>query len=267
MKVWLDGNIIDAGGARIDPADRGFTLADGLFEILRVRSGKVLRLPAHLARLHAGAGALGIPIPCSDRDIGEALAATLAANGVSDGMLRLTLTRGPAIYGLASPPDPRPTLLIFPLPTRIEPPPARAIIATVTRRNEFSPTARFKTLNYLDNLLARREADQKGADEALLLNSHGRLVESTAANLFLVIDGDVLTPPVSEGALPGVMRAEVIDRLGAATAQLNPADLTSASEAFLTNAGGIRSLVMVDRKPIGNGREGPVTTRLKAAVD
>lgn len=267
MKVWLDGKLVDSTEARIDPLDRGFTLADGLFETLRVRSGRPLRLSAHLARLHAGAGALGIPIPRSDKDIGDALVATLIANGLSDGMMRLTLSRGPAAYGMHSPTETRPTLLIFTIPGRIEPPPARAIIATVTRRNEFSPTARFKTLNHLDDVLARREAEQKGADDALLLNSQGRLVESTVANLFLVIDGDVLTPPVSEGAMPGVMRAEVIDRLGAATAQLNPADLTSASEAFLTNASGIRSLVMVDRKPIGNGREGPVTTRLKAAVD
>lgn len=267
MKVWLDGNIVSADEARIAPTDRGLTLADGLFETLRVRSRKPLRLGAHLARLHAGAGALGIPIPRSDKDIGEAMVALLAANGLSDAMLRLTLTRGPAERGLATPKEPHSTLLLTAVPAVPEPPPARAIICTVTRRNEFSPASRFKTLNYLDNVLARREAEQKGADDALLLNSQGRLAESTVANLFLVIDGDVLTPPVSEGALPGVIRAEVMDRLGAATAQLNPADLASASEAFLTNASGIRALVTVDGKPIGGGREGPVTVRLKAAVD
>jgi branched-chain amino acid aminotransferase len=267
MKLWLGGNIVESEEARIDPSDRGFTLADGLFETLRARGGKPLRLQAHLARLHAGAGALGIPVPRSDKEIGEALAAVLSANGLADGVLRLTLTRGPAPRGLVTPRDPHPTLLISAAPSPAEPPPAKAIVATVTRRNEFSPASRFKTLNYLDNVLARREAEQKGADEALLLNSQGRLAESTISNLFLVIDGDVLTPPVSEGALPGVMRAEVIDRLGAATAQLHPADLGSASEAFLTNATGIRALIMVDRKPIGSGREGPVTTRLKAAVD
>jgi len=267
MKLWLDGNIVAEEEARIAPNDRGFTLADGLFETLRVRGGKPLRLGAHLARLHAGAGALGIPIPRSDKDIGEAMGAILAANGLADGMLRLTLTRGPGPRGLLAPVEPHPTLLLSVAANAPEPPPAKAIIATVTRRNEFSPASRFKTLNYLDNVLARREAERKGADDAILLNSQGRLVESTIANLFLVIDGDVLTPPVSEGALPGVMRAEVIDRLGAATAQLNPADLASASEAFLTNATGIRALVAVDGKPIGGGREGPVTTRLKVAVD
>jgi len=267
MKLWLNGTLVDADTARIDPSDRGFALADGLFETLRVRSGKPLRLGAHLARMHAGAGTLGIPLPHSDKEIGEAIAAVLTANGLVDGMARVTLSRGPGPRGLLAPKEPHPTLLIAVNATAPEPPPAKVIIATVTRRNEFSPASRFKTLNYLDNVLARREAEQKGADDALLLNSQGRLVESTIANLFLVIDGDVLTPPVSEGALPGVMRAEVIDRLGAATAQLNPADLASATEAFLTNAAGIRAVVVVDGKAIGTGREGPVTTRLKVSVD
>jgi branched-chain amino acid aminotransferase len=269
MKVWLDGLLVDAREARIDPADRGFCFADGLYECMRARAGKALRVAAHLARLHAGAGALGLSIPMSDKDIGEALSTTLAANGLAHGTLRLILTRGtgPAAITLATAKAGRPTMMIVALPAVPEPPPAKAIIATVTRRNEFSPTARFKTLNSLDNVLARREAEQLKADDALLLNSQERLADSTVANLFVVIDGDVLTPPVTEGALPGVMRAEVIDRLGAATAQLNPADLASASEAFLTNANGIRALVSVDGKPIGNGREGLITTRLKAAVD
>ncbi|HIJ61268.1 MAG TPA: 2-keto-4-methylthiobutyrate aminotransferase [Rhodospirillaceae bacterium] len=266
MKVWLDGKILDDTAAAIAPTDRGFTLGDGLFEILKVVGGKPLRLASHLARLHAGAGALGIPLPLGDKDFGLAMTALLEANGLSNAVLRLTLTRGPAAPGLATPTEPRPTLLILAAAPPAEPPPARAIIATTTRRNEHSPASRFKTLNYLDNLLARREAEQKGADEALLLNGQGRLAGSAAANLFVVIDGDVLTPPVSEGALPGVMRAEVIDRLSAATSQLHPADLGTASEAFLTNACGIRALVSVDGRPIGKGREGPLTTRLKSAV-
>ncbi len=266
MKVWQDGRLVDAGEARIDPFDRGFCLGDGVAESIRAQSGKVMRLASHLARLHSGAGALGITIPCSDKEIVEALSATLVANGLAHGMLRLMISRGPAPGGLATPERTCPSMVILAGPAAAEPPPAKAIIASVTRRNEFSPTARFKTLNDLDNILARREAERLRADDALLLNSQGRLAESTIANLFLVIDGDILTPPVNEGALPGVMRAEVIDRLGAATAQLNPADLASASEAFLTNAGGIRALVTVDGKPIGNGREGSVTARLKAAV-
>lgn len=268
MKLWLNDGIVEDKDAWIDPTDRGLTLADGLFETLRARAGKPLRLSAHLARLHAGSRALGIAVPKADKDIANAMAALLAANGLQDAMLRLTLTRGPGARGLATPPVQRPTLMITAAPApAADPPPARAVIATCTRRNEFSPLTHFKTLNYLDNILARREAEAKGADDALLLNTQDRLVESTIANLFVVIDGDVLTPPVSEGALPGVMRAEIIDRLDAVTTPLHPADLAGASEAFLTNASGIRALVAVDGKSIGTGKIGGVTQRLRETVE
>ncbi|OIR09048.1 D-alanine aminotransferase [mine drainage metagenome] len=266
MTVWLNGSLLDEAAARIDPSDRGLTLADGLFETLCLKGGKVRHLAAHLARLRAGADCLGFQAPRSDTDIAEAMLALAKAHSQADGLLRLTLTRGPAPRGLLPPAQPQPTLLITLAPAVPDPAPARAILATVTRRNEFSPASRFKTLNYIDNLLARREAAARGADDALLLNSQGRLAESTIANLFLVIDGAVLTPPVADGALPGVMRADVIDRLGAGTAPLHPADLAVASEAFLTNAAGIRALVMVDGHAIGGGHPGPVTTRLKGLV-
>jgi len=262
MKLWLNGQLIDASEARIDPTDRGFTLGDGLFESLKVCEGQPLRLAAHLRRLQAGADALAIPLPFAPAVLTAAMTAVITANAVQAGLLRLTLSRGPAPRGLAIPAVMRPTLLILAAPAAPPAPPARAIIARCTRRNEFSPLARFKTLNYLDNVLARREADQNEADEALLLNSQGRLCESTVANLFLVIDSTVLTPPIEEGALPGVMRAEIIDRLGAKIQPLDPGDLGRASEAFLTNANGARALVMVDGKPIGDGQPGPVTLGL-----
>lgn len=262
MTLWLNGHFVSAEDARIDPADRGFTLADGLFETLRVAKGKPLRLVSHLARLRAGADFFGIPVPFSDAEIGKAMTGLLEQDGLTDAVLRLTLSRGPGPRGLLAPAEPKPTLLISAAPAAAPHGPVKAIIATVTRRNEFSPTSRFKTLNYLDNILARKEAQGKGADDALLLNSQGKLVESTVANLFLVVDGDVLTPPVSDGALPGIMRADIMDRLGAATASIRPGDLAEASEAFLTSATGVRSLISVDGKPIGTGEVGPVVSRL-----
>lgn len=267
MKIWLNGEILDAASARIDPNDRGFTLADGLFETMRAQAGAVRRLPAHLARLRTGADALGVPVVLSDVDLSAALSAVLQVNDLANATLRLTVTRGPASRGLATPNPMSPTVMITAAPAaQAEPPPVRAIICSVTRRNEFSPLSRFKTLCYLDNVLARREAEQRGFDDALLLNTQGRLVESTIANLFLVIDGDVLTPPISDGALPGVARAEVIDRLGAAVVSLTPDDLAEASEAFLTNATGIRALIAVDEAAIGTGEEGPMTSRIKKAM-
>jgi len=266
MTLWLNGHFVSAEDARIDPADRGFTLADGLFETLRVAKGRPLRLVSHLARLHAGADFFGIPVPFSDAEIAKAMTDLLERDGLTDAVLRLTLSRGPGPRGLLAPAEPKPTLLISAAPAAVPHGPVKAIIATVTRRNEFSPTSRFKTLSYLDNVLARKEAQGKGADDALLLNSQGKLVESTVANLFLVVDGDVLTPPVSDGALPGVMRADIMDRLGAATASIRPGDLAEASEAFLTSATGIRPLISVDGKPIGTGEMGPVVSRLRDAL-
>lgn len=261
--LWLNGRFLTSEDARIDPADRGFTLGDGLFETMRAKDGKVLRQAAHLARLRAGAKAFGIPVPAADGEIGEALSGLLERNALGDAVLRLTLSRGVGPRGLLPPPEAKPTLLLTAAPAMMPAGPVTAIIATVTRRNEHSPTSRFKTLNYLDNLLARQEAADKGADDALLLNGQGKLVESTVANLFLVMDGDVLTPPLSDGALPGVMRADVMDRLGAATASIRPADLWEASEAFLTSAVGVRALTAVDGRAIGGGQEGPVAARLR----
>ncbi len=268
MMVHLNGVLMAAADARIDPADRGLTLGDGLFESLRARDGEILRLDAHLARLRAGAAVIGLPLPMSDEALGDSLRETLRGNDIDDGVLRLTVTRGPAGRGLLPPASSHPTILVTAAAQGGQPPgPVAAVIAATTRRNEYSPLSRCKTINYLDNILARREADERGADEALMLNTAGRLAETTIANLFLVIGGDLVTPPVADGALPGVMRADVIALAGAGERPLAPEDLARASEAFVTNSLGIRPLVSVDRAPIGDGRPGAVTAKVAAIVD
>ncbi|MCH7957488.1 MAG: aminotransferase class IV family protein [Proteobacteria bacterium] len=264
MLIHLNGALVSAADARVDPADRGLTLGDGLFETIRARDGRPLRLAAHCARLRAGADVLDLPVPVSDEALGRALEETLKANAVTDGVLRLTLTRGPGPRGLLPPPRPRPTLLITAAAEASSPSPIRAVIATKTRRNEHSPLSRCKCINYLDNILARLEAAKRGADDALMLNTAGRLAGTTIANLFLVIDGVVVTPPVADGALPGVIRAEVLAAAGAEERSLKPEDLASASEAFITNCLGIRAVVSVDGAPIGDGRPGPVFEKFRA---
>ena len=264
MLIHLNGALVSAADARVDPADRGLTLGDGLFETIRARDGRPLRLAAHCARLRAGADVLDLPVPVSDEALGRALEETLKANAVTDGVLRLALTRGPGPRGLLPPPQPRPTLLITAATEASSPSPIRAVIATKTRRNEHSPLSRCKCINYLDNILARLEAAKRGADDALLLNTAGRLAGTTMANLFLVIDGVVVTPPVADGALPGVIRAEVLAAAGAEERSLKPEDLASASEAFITNCLGIRAVVSVDGAPIGDGRPGPVFEKFRA---
>lgn len=239
MMVWLDGGLTAAEAARIAPSDRGFTLGDGLFETLAVQGGEIARLPAHLARLAAGAQVLGMPVPSFD--LTGITAALLQANGLSDAVLRLTLTRGTGPRGVLPPAQPSPTLLVTAAPMAPPAGAARLVVATVTRRNEHSPLSRIKSLNYLDNILARQEAQARGADEALILNTQGRVAECTIANVFLVRDGALLTPPIGEGALPGVMRAEILAH-GATERPITVDDLAAASEVFLTSSLGVRSV-------------------------
>lgn len=268
MKVFFNGELIDREAARIDPGDRGLTLADGLYETIKVQGGDPLRTDAHLARLRGGAAVIGLVLP--DGDLALALKEVAAANNINQGVLRLTLTRGsprdPHARGILPPLDPQPTLLITGTPQDLTPPEGvRAIIATCTRRNEHSPLSRIKTTNCLDGILAAQEAKQRKADDALLLNTAGNLAEAAVANLFLVLDGRAVTPPIEDGALPGVMRAAVIKALGAAEQTLAPDALENASEAFLTSALGIRPLIEVDGVAIGSGVPGPVVRQAQKA--
>ena len=243
LTSWLNGSLVAAETDCLSPADRGFTLGDGLFETLRAQGGRVLRLEAHLARLAQGAQVLGFALPAYD--LRSALAATLAANACDAGTLRLTLSRGVGARGVLPPRVPTPTVLITlaPLPAKAEP--ARLTLARRTRRNEMSPLSRIKSLNYLDNIIARMEADERGYDDALLLNTQGRVAESSSANLFLVRAGRLLTPPIAEGALPGVRRAALMAR-GAEEALLQPEDLLMAEEMFLTTSLGIRPVAVFE---------------------
>jgi len=267
VKVFWGGQLVAASKARVDFVDRGLTLGDGLFETIAVRDGRAARLNAHLIRLRDGADIIGLNVPLGDQELSTALQDVIDANGISEGILRLTLTRGPAPRGLLPPVPAQPSLLITgAAQDETMAKGVNAVIATVTRRNEHSPLSGIKTIGILDEILAAREAALRGADEALLLNSSGNLAEATVANLFLVIDGGTVTPPVIDGALPGVMRAEVIKVLAAAERTLKPADLAIASEAFLTNSLGIKPLIMVDGAPIGDGKSGPVTAKAQKIV-
>ncbi len=201
--IWLNGALLPAKQARIDPSDRGLTLGDGLFETIRVAGGVPLHVQRHLTRLRHGAEQLGIIPPLDDAEILAAFTQTLAANALEEAVLRLTLTRGVGPRGVAPPANARPTLLITAASWVAPSVDLSAIICQSTRRNEFSPLAAIKSLNYLDNILARREAALRGAEDAILLNTQGNVAEATAANLFLLKNGKWLTPPVAEARSPG----------------------------------------------------------------
>lgn len=262
MIVGINGVLSDAGEARIDPTDRGFTLGDGIFETIAVRRNAVRHLAAHLARLRRGADLLGIPLPQSDQHIAEMIGAVVTANQLTDCVVRLTLTRGPGGRGIVPPANPSPTWVITAAPLPPLPAPAKIVVATSTRRNEHSPLSRIKHLNYLDNILARREATEKGADDAVLLNTAGRVAETTVANIFMLIDGFMLTPPVADGALPGVMRAEAMKLARAEEKPVSVEMLKRAGEVFLTNALGVRPVTHIDNQPVDNGEPGLITQLL-----
>ncbi|HTR15423.1 MAG TPA: aminotransferase class IV [Acetobacteraceae bacterium] len=246
MIVWLNGALLPAAEARIDPADRGFTLGDGLFETIRIAAGRPRHLSRHLARLCAGAELLDMPLPWPDDAIGAALIELAAATRLAEAAARLTLSRGPGPRGLVPPPAPTPTVLITVAPLPPPSGPVRAVFCGVTRRNEASPLSRIKSTNTLDAILARQEAERRGAGEAILLNTRGLVAEATAANIFVRQGGRWLTPPVADGALPGITRGLLLERADVAEASLAPADLMDSEGVVLTSSLGVRMVAALE---------------------
>jgi branched-subunit amino acid aminotransferase/4-amino-4-deoxychorismate lyase len=241
----------------IDPADRGFTLGDGLFETVLAEAGELRHLAQHLARLTAACATLGLPAP--DPEAAEALmrrALVEASLTTTRAAVRLTLTAGSGGRGLDRPIEVKPVLVATAAAASRPEGPARLAISAI-RRNETSPTSRLKTLSYLDNVLARAEARAAGAEEALMLNGRGELACAAAANLFWV-DGDRLcTPSLDCGVLPGTVRARVLAAaadvgLQALEVRAGPEALAGARAVFISNSLiGLRAVGAVDGRAVG----------------
>ena len=206
-EIWIDGGFAAAPGA-VAANDRGLTLPDGVFDTSLVLGGTVFRQEAHLDRLMAAAASLAIP---ADRAALE-MAMTALAERRGDGAIRLTVTRGPGARGLAFPADPQPTLIgtTAPLAAATMFAPLRLHVSDI-RRNETSPTARVKSLAYLDSVLANHAARQVGADEALFLNGAGRIACSALANVFVLAGSEIVTPPRDDGVLDGIVRGWILE--------------------------------------------------------
>lgn len=270
--VWLNGRLMAEEDARVPVTDRGLLIGDGIFETARAYAGRVFRLDAHLRRMSLTAKRIGIPMP--DR-LSDAVYETLSANDLVEGAVRITLTRGSGMPGLLASDDPEPTVLVTARPYQ----PRQSwyqdgitVIIAGGRRNEHAVTAGMKHLGYLDGVIAQAEAVTAGADDALYRDVAGHVVEGPTSNLFMVSDGVVYTPPVTCGILEGITRGAVLDIVAAAKdlvfsqEPIWPDQLLEAQEAFLT--GSLRELVPIialDRKPIGDGRPGPVFRRLLEA--
>tara|TARA_B100001142_G_scaffold328064_1_gene387226 strand:+ start:578 stop:1411 length:834 start_codon:yes stop_codon:yes gene_type:complete len=273
VKVFINGyfteSLESSSKLLLDPTDRGLTLGDGIFETISVKNSRILRLKAHLDRLRGAASLLDIELPMAEPDLIEALKTIAKENLIVDGSIRLTLTRGPSSRGLLPPQIKSPSLIITASNNSSEFNAVgcvKAIIATVTRCNENSPLSRIKSLNYLDNILALKEAREKGADDALLLNGAGKLTSASASNLFIVSHGKLVTPPERDGCLSGIMRTDIIRELDVLLQSILPLDLAEASEAFLTNCLSVRPLISLNGKKIGDGKIGMVTKKVQDLV-
>lgn len=236
MKIMCNGTLIDADQPIITAQDRGLLLADGLFETLRVDNKKILRFEQHMTRLRKSADYFSIPLNDSNNRIHEMMQQLLLENTLTNASLRLTLTRGTGPRGVLPPNVPKPTLLITANTYLTPSPKGTAMLIDHIRRNETSPTSQHKTLNYTDNILAAQYAQQHGADVAILQNTKGFLACAHAANIFIKLDGQLYTPPIKDGALPGITREHTLKTQTVICESLPAESLYLAQEIFITNS-------------------------------
>ena len=276
MKIWLDGRLADKADARLSVFDHGTLYGDGVFEGIRVYSGKIFECQAHVERLFASAAKVRLTIPYTRQQIVEAMQQTLAANAMTDGYIRLVVTRGEGTLGLSPFKCPRGS--VFVIADQIELYPRemydRGMPVIVARTRRTSPTMldpSVKSLNYLNNIMAKLEALDAGVGEAIMLNDRGEVSEATGDNIFIIKGGVVLTPPVSAGILQGVTRRVVMElcvTAGIACREqtILPAELYEADECFLTGtAAEVIPVTKIDGRPIAAGEVGPISRRLIAA--
>jgi branched-chain amino acid aminotransferase len=273
--VFLNGDLVPLSTACLSVLDHGFLYGDGVFETLRVANGVPFRFGEHFTRLQEGASVLQLRVPFTPRECEKALKDTVVANGLREAYVRVTISRGPGDMG----PDPAtclcPTLLIvaraLAAEERTSPAAGRSVVLARFRANEDSPLTSLKTLNYLPAVIARMEARQAGADDALFLNTAGFVTEATSSNVFLVTGGVLITPGEADGLLPGVTRKAVLQAAKNAgmtieVRHVKLADVRSSEEAFLTNSiCGLVPLLKAQGRHIGAGRIGPVTQMLADA--
>ncbi len=278
MKVWLDGAIVEGEQARIPVTDHGFLYGDGIFEGIRVYSRRIFRLDDHLSRLENCARCLDLTIPGGVEAIRRIVIETARAHGEEDAYLRLIVSRGEGPLGLDPSSCGEPRVVCIADQVRLYPEEKLrdgiALVTSSLRRpapDVLDP--RVKSLNYLNNVLAKQEARRQGADEALILNRAGHVAEASVANVFAVRAGKLVTPPASDGALEGLTRASVLELareegLPAEERTLGRFDLLGAEEAFITGSGArIVAVGSLDGRRIGKGGAGPITQRLSQAFE
>ena len=268
--VYIDGKYVPKSEAKISVFDHGLLYGDGVFEGIRSYEGAVFRLDQHLTRLFESAKSIDLQIPLSYEEFKEAILETLRTNKLSDAYIRVVVTRGIGTLGLTPATCPKPTIIIIAdyLQPLFEGVNVKAVVASTRRNAVTALNPMIKSLNYLNNILARIEAIKAQVDEAIMLNQNGTVAEGTGDNVFIVKDGVVITPPPTAGILLGVTRDAVItlareERIPVLEKDFTVHEVYNADEAFLSGtAAEIVPLVEVDGKTIGNGNVGPITSKL-----
>ena len=275
MKIWLDGKLVDRDEAKVSVFDHAILYGDGCFEGIRFYSGKVFRLQEHIERLFNGMRYLMIDLPWSFDEVCKATEETVAASGMSDGYIRLVVTRGVGDLGLNPRNCPARSMFIIVEDIALYPKEMyeyglSLITSSYRRPDPGAICQQVKSLNYLNSISAKLEAVQQGAGEALMLNERGNVAECTGDNIFIVSKGVVMTPPLTESALGGITRHAVMDicaELGIPCEErvMNRYDVLSADECFLTGtAAEVIAVSSLDGRTIGTGHAGPVTMRILA---
>jgi branched-chain amino acid aminotransferase len=275
LQIYIDGSFYPEGEAKVSVFDHGLLYGDGIFEGIRIYNGRVFRLQEHLERLWDSAKAICLTIPMTLPEMEAALLETIRRNGLHDGYIRLVVTRGVGNLGLSPDRCPKASVIIIAATIQLYPKEKYEVgmemVTCSTRR--CSPAAlspAVKSLNYLNNSMAKIEANHAGADEGVMLNEEGYVAECTGDNLFILRGGEVLTPPISSGALRGITRRvvfEICAELGIPIreANLTRYDIYTADECFLTGtAAEVIAAIRLDTRPIGDGKPGKMTNKIIA---
>jgi branched-chain amino acid aminotransferase len=274
MKIYVDGKYYGERDAKISVFDHGLLYGDGVFEGIRAYNGRVFKLQEHIERLYCSAQAILLEIPLKPAVMKEAVLETCRRNRIRDGYIRLLVTRGVGTLGLNPNRCKRPSVVVIADKIQLYPPElydeGMEIVTVPTTRNLHNAlNPAIKSLNYLNNVLAKIEANNAGVEEAIMLNSQGFVAECTGDNIFIVRQGQLLTPPVSAGALHGITRGVVMELARqqgwpVAEPDLTRYELYTAQECFLTGTGAeLIPVVKIDGRTIGEGKPGPMTLKLE----
>ena len=274
-KVYINGAFFEKENAVVNVYDHGLLYGDGVFEGMRSYHGKVFRLAQHIDRLWLSAKAISLSIPGTKAEMAKAVMDTLALNGLQDAYIRLVITRGAGPLGLSPLKCANPQVIIITdsitmYPQKCYDEGLEIVTASTIRMNPAALSPRIKSLNYLNNIMAKLEGLNAGCDEAMMLNHKGEVCECTGDNIFLVRAGEILTPPNDAGILEGITRGAVIDLAKANGVPLHEIALTRhdvyiADECFLTgSAAEVIPVVKIDGREIGDGKPGAVTKKMIA---